>query len=145
MSVRFTSYSRPVFPPCGQRRGSGAPLFLRVGARAACMRCDRVSIPFRYRFHTASIPLQSFFNTARSRPQTETSCLCFSWKINHTLQIRFALTIRHANHFTPHLTWRTRSVRLLGVETSARAPPLLPLPLGREGGREGEIRAGTTL
>ena len=40
---------------------------------------------------------------------------------------------------------RTRSVRLLGVETSARAPPLLPLPLGREGGREGEIRAGTTL
>ena len=51
-------------------------------------------------------------------------------KYNAHLQV----TIRHANHFTPHLTWR---VRLLGVETSASAPPLLPLPLGREGGREG--------
>ena len=48
-------------------KGERRPLLFRVGARAACTRCDRVSIPFRYRFDTASIPLQSFFNTARSR------------------------------------------------------------------------------
>ena len=55
------------FPSMWIEKGERRPLLLRVGARAACTRCDRVSIPFRYRFDTASIPLQSFFNTARSR------------------------------------------------------------------------------